>query len=188
MSSTKNPIGLQPAKIKGNAPNTGGLQLYTVGASSADDIGRNDPVQLNTSGQIARVSGGRPFGVATGFVWVDPTTKRPNWSNNLPAGTSSYDSNIQAYVVDDPRATFIVQADATVSAGDVGLNFTLSAVGSVNTLGMSQAVLKASTRTTAVGTVRLLGIYNIPGNAFGDQYPYVEVQWCQPADYTTSAF
>ncbi len=192
MASTKRPFGLQPARIRGGAPNSGAVNTYRVGASAGpSDIGNGDPIKQIPGGDIraCTAAGDYAIGVAVGFKWVDPVTKRPTWSPYLPAGTSSADSNIYVQAVDDPLATFLVQADATVSAGDLGLNFELSAVASVNTtFGKSQAVLKASTRTTASKLVRLIGVYDTPDNSLGDAFPIVEVRWVQHRDTQASAF
>jgi hypothetical protein len=192
MATTKRPFGLQPVRIRGGAPNTGALTTYRVGASAGpSDIGNGDPIKMIPGGQIQACTAAADYtlGVAKGFKWVDPVTKRPTWSPYLPAGTSSADSNIYAYVVDDAVATFIVQADASVTVGDVGLNFELSAIASVNTTyGQSQAVLKASTRTTASKLVRLIGLYDTPDNSWNDAFPIVEVRWVQHRDTQASAF
>lgn len=192
MATTKRPFGLQPVRIRGGAPNTNALTTYRVGASSGpSDIGDGDPIKMLPGGDIRGATAAADFtlGVAKGFRWVDPVTKRPTWSNWLPAGTSSADSNIYAYVVDDPMATFIVQADASVTVADLGMNFELSAICSVNqSFGKSQAVLKASTRTTASKLVRLISLYETPDNAWTDAFPIVEVRIVQHRDTQTSAF
>lgn len=192
MASTKRPFGLQPVRIRGGSPNSGALNTYRVGASAGpSDIGNGDPIKQIPGGDLRACTAATDYalGVAMGFKWVDPVTKRPTWSPYLPANTSSSDSNIYAYVVDDDRATFIVQADASVTAGDLGLNFELSAIASVNTtFGKSQAVLKASTRTTASKLVRLVALYDTPDNSWSDAYPIVEVRWVQHRDTQASAF
>lgn len=192
MASTKRPFGLQPVRIRGGSPNSGAVNTYRVGASAGpSDIGNGDPIKQIPGGQIQACTAATDYalGVAVGFKWVDPVTKRPTWSPYLPAGTSSADSNIYVQVVDDDRATFIVQADASVTLGDQGLNFELSAIASVNTtFGKSQAVLKASTRTTASKLVRLVALYDTPDNSWSDAYPIVEVRWVQHRDTQASAF
>jgi hypothetical protein len=197
MPATKRPFGLQPVRIRGGAPNSNALTTYRVGASAGpSDIGDGDPVKLHATGvgaggilQPATAASDFIIGVAKGFRWVDPVTKRPTWSNYLPAGTSSADSNIYAYVVDDDRATFIIQADASVTVGDIGFNFELSAVASVNaSYGKSQAVLKASTRTCATKMVRVLGLYETPDNSWNDAFPIVEVRIVQHRDTQASAY
>ena len=192
MASTKRPFGLQPVRIRGGSPNSGALNTYLVGASAGpSDIGNGDPVKQIPGGQLQPATATTDYvlGVAKGFKWVDPVTKRPTWSPYLPAGTSSADSKIYAYVVDDPFATFIVQADGVVSVGDQGMNYALSAVASVNTtFGQSQAVLKVASRSTASQTVRVIGIYDTPDNAWGDAFPIVEVRLVQTRDSQASAF
>jgi hypothetical protein len=171
---------MQPVRTRGGAPANGALNRYSIGVSSLDTIGRNDPVAL-VSGLCVRLSGAGvlPFGVAQSFLWTDSTTKRPVWLNTVPAGTSSASgTNVYALVVDDPNATFIIQSDATVSAADIGFNFTLSAVGSCDAnIGLSNAVLKKSTRTSGAGHVKVLGVYDIVGNAVDDAFTIVEVCW-----------
>jgi hypothetical protein len=164
-----------------------------MGPTVSKAVGRQDPVALRTNGLVTRLSAAlsatqRPLGVAVGFSWVDQATGRPTWSNNCPAATSSADQNVYCYVVDDPNVVFLVQANATVSQGDFGMNYNLSAIGSPNVLGTSQAVLQEASRTTAQATVRLVGFYNVPGNAPGDAYPICMVRWNQSWDATTSSF
>ena len=190
MTATKSAFGFQPVRIRGNAPNSNGLETYTVGASAGGtDIGDGDPVKMIAGGQIALASATTDYviGVAKGFKWVDPVTKRPTWSNYLPANTSSADSKIYAYVVDAQNARFVIQADATVSSTDIGLNYSVS-VNGVNAGGRSQCVLKASTKATATLLVRLLGLYETPDNAYTDAFPLVEVGWVQHRDAVVSAF
>lgn len=192
MTATKRPFGLQPVRVRGGAPNTNALSTYRVGASAGpSDIGDGDPVKMIPGGQIQACTAAADFalGVAKGFKWVDPVTKRPTWSNYLPAGTSSADSNIYAYVVDQPEATYIVQADATVSLGDLGMNFELSAIASVDaSYGKSRANLRVASRTTASKLVRVIGLYDTPDNVWGDAFTIVEVRIVQHRDTQASAF
>jgi hypothetical protein len=186
MASTKRPFGLQPIRKMGAAPNSGGYNKYRMGVSSADAVCRNDPVAM-VSGVVQRLSGTRPFGVAAQFMWVDPTSKLPVWQDYIPAGTSSFDSNVWVLVADDAQLTFAIQADATVSNGDIGFNFDLSGVGSADPyIGLSQAVLKKSTRTSGAATVRVLNVRDIVGNVVDDAFTIVEVQFINPQQFTTS--
>lgn len=186
MPTTKKPMGMEPLN-NGENP----LLELKVGASAPSAIAFNDPVAFNTAGGLAPASAATdyPVGVAQGFRYIDSTTKKPTWSKSLAAATSSADSNIWALVQADPQQLYVVVADATVSQGDVGLNFELSGVGAPDTNGRSTAVLKASTRTSATKMVRLVGPYNLPDNIFGsDAYPYVVVRFVQHNVYRVSAF
>lgn len=179
MATTKRPQGLQPSRMAGQGPNSGGVTTYRVGASAPSAIAFQDPVAQN-NGVLApaTATSDYPLGVAVGFQWVDPTTKLPTWSKSLPAGTSSYDSMIWAQVTDSRDNTYIVVADATVSYGDVGFNYSLSGVGVPDANGRSTAVLKASTRTSGLNApYRLIGPVGYADNNFGsDAFPHVEVK------------
>jgi hypothetical protein len=164
--------------------------------ANCPDLGKGSPVKLS-GGVITSVgTGGGPLlGVAAGFAWIDPTTKLPQLKNSIPADTSSaglFDGSDRptAYVVDNPFALFIIQADASVTAGDLGLNFDVTASGGdVNSVyGTSQYTLDASTRTSAVGTaLKLVGLANIPDNNWGDPFPIVVVKLNGPILQQVSA-
>lgn len=186
MPTTKKPMGMEPLN-NGENP----LLEMRVGASAPSAIAFNDPVAFNTAGGLAPASAATDYaiGVAQGFRYIDSTTKKPTWAKSLAAGTSSADSNIWALVQRDQNQLYVVVADATVSYGDVGLNFELSGVGVPDTNGRSTAVLKASTRTSASKLVRLIEPHTLPDNNFGsDAYPYVVVRFVQHNVYRTSAF
>jgi hypothetical protein len=74
-----------------------------------------------------------------------------------------------------------------VSVGDINLNFDV-------TLGAGSAVtvisvfgLDAGTRKETTGMVRILDIYDEPGNAFSDANPKVEVRIVQHVDADVSS-
>lgn len=157
--------------------------------AACPDLARGSPVKLN-GGVITSVgAGGGPIlGAAVGFAWIDPASKRPFMQQYLPADTSSAglidgDNRPAAYVIDNPHALFLIQADASVTAGDLGLNFDVTASGGdVDTAyGVSRYALDASTRTSAVGTaLKLVGLARVVDNAWGDPYPWVIVKMNGP--------
>ena len=124
------------------------------------------------------------LGVAAGFYWVDGTTKRPVQQNYIPAGTSSAgivdgSDRPQAFVVDAPDSMFYIQADASVSAGDLGLNFDVTCSGgdTDTVYGVSRYALKASSRSSAItGSLKVLGIARLDGNAWSDPFPILTVK------------
>ena len=92
-----------------------------------------------------------------------------------------------AIVNDDPASTYIIQADATVTLGDVGMNYTVT-LGAGSTLtGRSCFGLKVAGRATASAMLQVIGLSNVPDNAFGDANPRVEVRLVQHVDSYTSA-
>ena len=195
MAQTYAPFGLRAVAALGTHGNE--VRAYPLpNGANCPDLGKGSPVKLS-GGVITSVgTGGGPLlGVAAGFAWIDPTTKQPQLKNSIPADTSSaglYDGSDRptAYVVDNPFALFIIQADASVTAGDLGLNFDVTASGGdVNSVyGTSQYTLDASTRTSAVGTaLKLVGLANIPDNNWGDPFPIVVVKLNGPILQQVSA-
>lgn len=195
MAQSYAPFGLRAIAALGTHGNE--VRAYPLpNGANCPDLGKGSPVKLS-GGVITSVGtgGGPVLGVAAGFAWIDPTTKQPQLKNSIPADTSSaglYDGSDRptAYVVDNPFALFMIQADASVTAGDLGLNFDVTASGGdVNSVyGTSQYTLDASTRTSAVGTaLKLVGLANIPDNNWGDPYPIVIVKLNGPILQQVSA-
>lgn len=195
MAQSYAPFGLRAVAALGTHGNE--VRAYPLpNGANCPDLGKGSPVKLS-GGVITSVgTGGGPLlGVAAGFAWIDPTTKQPQLKNSIPADTSSaglYESSERptAYIVDNPFALFIVQADASVTAGDLGLNFDVTASGGdVNSVyGTSQYTLDASTRTSAVGTaLKLVGLANIVDNNWGDPFPIVVVKLNGPILQQVSA-
>lgn len=196
MAQSFAPFGLRAIAALGTHGNE--VRAYPLpNGANCPDLGKGSPVKLS-GGVItsAGASGDGPIlGVAAGFAWVDPTTKRPVRQNYIPADTSSAglldgSDRPTAYVVDNPFALFLIQANASVSAGDLGLNFNVTAVGGdVDTVyGVSRYSLLASSRTSAVGTaVKLVGLANIPDNNWSDPYPVVVVKMNGPILQQVSA-
>lgn len=179
MTSTKRPFGLAKARSVGQGHNSMGTTRYRVGASAPSAIALGDPVARGTQATVqpATAVGDYPFGVAAGFSYVDSNTKRPVWTGLLQAGTSSADGNIWIDVYDGDQHTFLVQADASVSYGDVGFNFALSAVGTPDANGKSNAVLRVASRTSGLNAgYRVIGFAGQADNLVGDAFTIVEVK------------
>ena len=189
------PFGLRAIAALGTHGNE--VRAYPLpNGAACPDLGKGSPVKLSGGVIVSAGTGGGPLlGAAVGFAWIDPTTKQPQLKNSIPADTSSaglYDGSDRptAYVVDNPFALFLMQADASVTAGDLGLNFDVTAAGGdVNSVyGTSQYALDASTRTSAIGTaLKLVGLANIPDNNWGDPYPVVVVKLNGPILQQVSA-
>jgi hypothetical protein len=164
--------------------------------ANCPDLGKGSPVKLSGGviTSIGATGNGPLLGVAAGFGWVD-AINGPLLRNSIPADVSSAglldgSDRPTAYVVDNPFATFLIQADASVTAGDLGLNFNVTASGGdVNTVyGTSRYALQASTRTSAINTaLKLVGLANIPDNAWGDPFPVLVVKLNGPILQQVSA-
>ncbi len=102
---------------------------YRIASGYSTAIFQGDLVAMVTGGGIERVAaGGSGFilGVFNGCFYTDPTTGKPTFANSYPGSISA--SDIMANVIDDPGATFEVQADDTFPVADLAGNFDIVAV------------------------------------------------------------
>ena len=177
MATSKNLNGFQPSRMRGGAYNTSGMNEYDIANSNNVDIFQGDLVKI-VDGAIQKVSatGNIVSGVFMGVNWVDPTTKQPTFSNYYPANTSSSTGKPKALVLDDPNATFTVQADATVTDAQIGLNFDVT-LGSGSTItGISGFGMKGGSGAATAKALRLLRRSTLPGESATDQFPKFEVK------------
>ena len=79
----------------------------------------------------ARILSDAVIGVFNGCFYTDPTTQKPTYSNYYPGGIAA--SDITAFVVDDPDAVFLMDADATFTRADLYKNYSVT-----NTTGVTQ--------------------------------------------------
>ena len=193
---------MQPARKRGSAPTGMGVNRYRIQNGYATDIFKGNKVATNTAGYLCAVTIEssinelNPIGVFQGCEYTDPTTKVPTWSRYWPAATSSYgDTVAYGLVYDDPGMTFYVQADASLTAGDLGRNFNIVASATANegstVTGRGTTHMDVGTRTTAIADVRVIG-FDVPGNVTpvvsvsSDAFPIVEVQWVRHRSLITS--
>jgi hypothetical protein len=189
------PFGLRAIAALGTHGNE--VRAYPLpNGANCPDLGKGSPVKLSGGVIVsAGATGDGPLlGVANGFAWVDAVTG-PQLRNSIPADTSSaglFDGSTRptAYVIDNPFALFLIQANASVTVGDLGLNFNVTAAGGdvSPVYGVSRYALQASSRTSAINTaVKLVGLANIPDNEWGDPFPVVVVKLNGPILQAVSA-
>ena len=180
MTATAAPFGLTPARKLGQNKNSEGVSTYRIVNAFAGNIFTGDLVRLNVvNGTITAVSvsANMPIGVFLGCQYNDPNNNnRPRWNNYWPTGTSVTDgSQPVAFVADDPWQTFYIQADASVSVGDIGRNFVVSVSAGNTTTGQSRYSLLAISRSLEQSHLQMIDIKDIPGNVLSDAFPIVEV-------------
>ena len=164
---------------KGSATNSAGVSEYSIASGYAANIFNGDVVTINV-GKVEVVTtvglgNDIPLGVFAGCNYTQNGS--PVFAKYWPASTSA--SDIVAFVNDDQNTTFIVQADAAVTVGDVYSTTFDTTLGAGSTYtGQSGHGLKAATRGDA-GQMTVLGAFKEPGNALGDTNPRVEIIWKQ---------
>ena len=109
------------------------------------------------------------LGVFNGCFYIDPTTGKPTWKNYYPGSVNITEGKIIADVMDDPSQLFIIQADEDIVQADIGKNADIVGTGGSTTTGVSSMELDSSTiADTAALNLKIVGLWNVPGNALGD--------------------
>ena len=165
-------FGYRPIGKVGSGVNNAGTTLYTIGDNYNTAIFKGDHV-MQASGLViaGTASGSTNLGVFNGCFYIDPTSKKPTWSNyyaqtNVTAtGSISGSTNIDAYIYDDPYTLFEAQCDGTIAKTDIGKN-TDSVLGTSSTVnGLSVTEIDDGTEATTAGLqVKIIGITKDPEN------------------------
>ena len=172
MANVDAAFGLRPVGKVGSGVNNGGTTLYTISDNYGTAIYKGDHVMQSGGYVIAgTASGSTNLGVFNGCFYIDPTSKKPTWSNyyaqtNVTAsGSISGSTNIDAYIYDDPYTLFEAQCDGTIAKTDIGKN-TDSVLGTSSTVnGLSVTEIDDGTEaTTAALQVKIIGITKDPEN------------------------
>jgi hypothetical protein len=179
MASTASPYGLKPVNRVDGLPYAGETRQFLITpAGYASNLFYGQVVKIHTDGYINLVTetGGTgdafpagTIGVFVGCSYVN-TQGQTVFSQYYPSGST----NAVAYVVDDDRAVFQVQADGAVGQTQLGQNvFFAAAQNGTNASGgntQSGNSLSAVSATSQAGTAafRIVGFVNAPGSAVGD--------------------
>ncbi len=179
MSDTLSLNGLTPARNLGSGANSTGSNQYDIASATTPSIFTGDIVSM-TAGKLVRttVDGSViPIGVFQGARWEQDG--EPKWGTYWPASTSA--TNARGYVVDNPHATFFVQADASANATLLlaGSNYACTGITDGSTFtGRSGVGMKISTSTNGLtALVRPIAYKHEPGNSSSSAYPIFEVEW-----------
>jgi hypothetical protein len=187
MTATKTLNGLTPSRMRGSGANSTGSSVYNIASGYADNIFTGDIV-VNTTGGNVNVqlsTTDKALGVFVGCRYT-AANGTPTWSPYWPSGTVSADA--KAMVVDNPAATYLIQADTSVTIGDLNsFNFEVTLGAGSTVTGKSGFGLDAATRGLDNEMLRIVGLYDTPGNEITSAFPIVEVRLNQHVDAFVSA-
>ena len=178
MSSTLALNGFHPSRKRGSGANSTGNSRYQIAQGTNLAMFSGDLMKLTTGGYVTPITTTTDFaiGVLEGVRYVDKTSKKPIWSQYIQSSVSSDDSLTYALVNDDAATTYIVQADASLSLGDLLNNFNVTLGSGSTVTGQSGFGIKVGSVTTGTAMVKPLALWDTPGNAGGDAYTKVESQ------------
>ena len=182
MATTATPYGFKPLNHVGGTPYAGAVRHISIASGFGTNIFYGSVVKLLTGGTIAVVTTtgaaaanvfpAGVIGVFVGCTYTDPTSKNKTFSQHWPTGTVASDA--MAYVVDDPNALFMAQADATVAQAGLGANASLTAVQSTSTgsttTGNSTTSLNATLTQTVTNVFRVVDFVESPDSTVGDAF------------------
>lgn len=184
MANVLAPFGFRWARqLTGTAPNCA-QSVRKISASYATAIYHGDPVVSESTGYIEQaVAGTSPIaGIFAGCKYHSTSQGRTLWNNYWPGNDATGD--VEAYIIDDPQAVFMVQANAgPVALADVGNNANFALGTGTASSGLSGATLDASTvATTSTLPFRIIGYLGDtnfpavgPGSDPTSEYNYVLV-------------
>jgi hypothetical protein len=192
MASTASPYGLRAVNELGGLPYAGSTRSFLIDPAGYNtNIFNGSIVAINTSGYINIVTtngdNSTPFPAGTIGVFVGCSFTNAQgqiiYSQYYPANTASVQgSAITAYVIDDDRAVFQVQANGTLAQTALGMNVILSAVQSTSTgsttTGNSTTAVSNSAAATSGYAFRVVGFADTPGfSAVGDAFTDILVKF-----------
>ena len=188
MASTASPYGLRAVNELGGLPYAGSTRTFLIDPAGYNtNIFNGSIVAINTSGYINIVTtngdNSTPFpagtiGVFVGCSFVN-AQGQTMYSQYYPANTTGV---VEAYVIDDDRAVFQVQAAGSMAQTTLGMNVFLNAVQSTSTgsttTGNSNTAVSTSAAATSGYAFRVVGFANVPGfSTVGDAYTDILVKF-----------
>ena len=167
MANVSEKFGLRPYRKLDGTPLVGAQNRYTIASGYATAIYQGDLVEPLTSGNIQKHGANTSdavVGVFNGCFYTDPTTQKPTFKNHYPGGIAA--SDITAFVIDDPDAVFLIDADEAFTRADLYRNYSVTNTTGVTATGISKAQLDVSVSGTATTfAIQAIDICQDPDNS-----------------------
>ena len=188
MASTASPYGLRAVNELGGLPYAGSTRTFLINPAGYNtNIFNGSIVAVNTAGylEIVTTVGSTstdvfPAGVVGVFVGCSFVNAQGQliFSQYYPSGTTG---TVQAFVIDDDRTVFQVQAAGTLGQTALGMNAILNAAQSTSTgstqNGNSNTAISISVASTATYALKIVGFVQGPFSTVGDAYTDVLVKF-----------
>ena len=167
MANVSEKFGLRPYRKLDGTPLAGAQNRYTIASGYATAIFQGDLVEPLGTGNIQKHGANTSdavVGVFNGCFYTDPPTQKPTFSNHYPGGIAA--SDITAFVIDDPDAVFLVDADEAFTRADLYKNYSVTNTTGVTQTGISKAQLDVSASGTAqTFVIQAIDISQDPDNS-----------------------
>jgi hypothetical protein len=176
------PSGAEPVgTLSASGSFTGKVRHIKIASAYDTSIFYGDFVKLVAAGTVEKsavttavVAG--TVGIFVGCAYTDPTTKQPTFSQFWPADNAATDA--VAYVADDPKLVFQMQADEAIAQTGLGNNVSAVSTAGSTDIGRSRNALDGgSIATTATLPLRIVEFVDGPTSAVGDAFTDCLVTW-----------
>ena len=169
MSNQLEKFGLRPYRKLDGTPLVGAQNRYTIKPGYGTAIYQGDMVVPVSTGNIERHTAGTSaavVGVFNGVFYNDPTTQKPTYKNYYPGSVTPTQGDITAFIVDDPDAVFLSDADAAFTRADLFKNYSVTNTTGVTQTGISKVQLDVSASGIAsTFAVQAIDISQDPDNS-----------------------
>ena len=169
MSNQVEKFGLRPYRKLDGTPLVGAQNRYTIKPGYGTAIYQGDMVVPVSTGNIERHTAGNAaavVGVFNGVFYNDPTTQKPTYKNYYPGGITPTQGDVTAFVVDDPDAVFLMDADLSFVRADLFKNYSVTNTTGVTQTGISKVQLDVSASGIAsTFAVQAIDISQDPDNS-----------------------
>ena len=175
MATSATPNGAEPINtLSASGSYTGKVRHIKIASGYGTAIFYGDFVKLVAAGTVEKaavttavVAG--TVGIFVGCSYTDPSTSQLTFNQQFPASTAA--SDIMAYVVDDPKLVFKMQADEAIAQTGLGNNVSAVSTAGSTTIGRSKNALDGgSVATTNSLPLRILEFVEGPNSTVGDAF------------------
>lgn len=174
MANTFAPFGFMQSAGLGSTPTY--EQVLRYAQYNAAAIYRGDVVTSQSDGTVALSDpAGAPTiqiaGIFQGSKYLSVSQQRQTWNNYWPGTDVASGQYPEIYIVNDPNAQFIAQADATgITLADVGTNAQFG-VGTPNAYTKQSGAFLDSVGGTATLPFRIVSVVTTPAESFPNPEP-----------------
>jgi hypothetical protein len=169
MANTNAPFGFRQTSGTGSAPTYEQVTMR-IAYNNTTPIYFGDAVIPLSTGYIAQATAStvQVAGIFVGCKYLSTSQKRIIWSNYWPGtDVASTAPDVEAYIVNDPNAKFLVQAGGTaVGVSAINANIQLN-VGTGNAANGISGMYVESPNTTATLPFRVVALVTDPPGANG---------------------
>ena len=175
MATSATPNGAEPVNtLSASGSYSGKVRHMKIASAYGTAIFYGDFVKLVAAGTVEKaavttavVAG--TVGIFVGCSYTDPSTSQLTFNQQYPASTTA--SDIMAYVVDDPKLVFKMQADEAIAQTGLGNNVSAVSTAGSTAIGRSKNALDGgSIATTNSLLLRVLEFVEGPSSTVGDTY------------------